>query len=218
MTETAGQIDIFEVLAAAEAEVQNLHVQRHGIPTLFASPTRGVAARIAEFETWATTWGRHGSSAASHAFAPGICDPTTPTDTCQPTCIAADLDCQCPDTSRDAPCQCVGGDVYRGACTGCPWEGENRADEADAVCDALDHAHPGWIDDFPIVIPERRPSQKDQVWTAKVIDIVGERPAGWPVITRRGDTIGLRSVPNRSPWGGYDVAATTAAAHLARKP
>ncbi|MCJ0894398.1 MULTISPECIES: hypothetical protein [unclassified Rhodococcus (in: high G+C Gram-positive bacteria)] len=65
MTETAGQIDIFEVLAAAEADEQELHVQRYGIPILFASPTRGVAARIAEFETWATTWGRHGSTAAN---------------------------------------------------------------------------------------------------------------------------------------------------------
>lgn len=105
MAETAGQIDIFEVLAAAELDEQNSRVQRYGIPILFASPTRGVAVRIAEFEAWATTWGRHGSTAASHAFRPGICDPSTPTDTCQPTCIAADLDCCCPDTSRDTPCQ-----------------------------------------------------------------------------------------------------------------
>ncbi|OZC42461.1 hypothetical protein CH286_25155 [Rhodococcus sp. WWJCD1] len=67
------------------------------------------------------------------------------------------------------------------------------------------------------MIPERRPSQKDQVWAAKVIELIGERPTGWPVITRRGDTIGLRSVPNRSPWGGYDVAAASANAHLARQ-
>lgn len=56
------------------------------------------------------------------------------------------------------------------------------------------------------------------MWTAKVTDVIGERPTGWPVITRRGDTIALRSVPHRSPWGGYDVAAATAEAHLARRP
>ncbi|OZC42460.1 hypothetical protein CH286_25150 [Rhodococcus sp. WWJCD1] len=49
MAETAGQIDIFDVLADVAADEQNLHIDRHGIPTLFASPTRGVAARIAEF-------------------------------------------------------------------------------------------------------------------------------------------------------------------------
>ncbi|MEU3475480.1 hypothetical protein [Rhodococcus sp. NPDC006774] len=40
MAETAGQIDIFEVLAAAEADEQNSRVQRYGIPVLFSSPTR----------------------------------------------------------------------------------------------------------------------------------------------------------------------------------
>lgn len=214
MTETAGQIDIFDVLSDVAAEEQNLHIEQHGIATLFASPTRGVAARAAEFETWETTWGRHVSNTASHAFRPGICDPSTPTDTCQPTCLSANLDCQCPDSTRDTACQCIGGDLYRGACTGCPWEGENRADEDEAVCEALDHAHPGWIDDLPIVTPERTPSQRTQVWAAKVIDIVGERPTGWPVITRRGDAIALRSIPRYSPWGGYDVAE----AHLTRQP
>jgi hypothetical protein len=32
MAETVGQIDIFEVLAAAAADEQNSHIQRHGIP------------------------------------------------------------------------------------------------------------------------------------------------------------------------------------------
>jgi hypothetical protein len=36
MTETAGQIDIFEVLAAAELDEQNSRIQRCGIPILFA--------------------------------------------------------------------------------------------------------------------------------------------------------------------------------------
>lgn len=217
MAETTGQIDIFEMFAEVAADDQARHEKIHGVPSLFASTTRGPAARLAEFHAWQSTWGHFDSYRTSHALIPGTCEPSQPTATCQPTSLWAGLHCSCTWTLREKTCHCVGGNLHRAACTGCDWEGENRADSDEAVCDALDHAHPGWLDDLAIEIPDR-PHEKTARWSTKVTAMIGDRPQGWPVITRRAEGhVGNRCVPDRSPWGGYDVAAAVARAHLDRQ-
>lgn len=211
MNTIAGQLDIFDALADLEADKTGERARTHGVPVLFASTTRGIAARQAEFDAWSRRWGQAGSICDSHAWLPQITAPTAPTDTCQPTVLWADLRCSCFRPSTDTPCQCVGELLYRGACTGCTFETGDFDDENDAVNAALDHAHPGWLSDLEHAVPPVG-SEKTATWQRKTRNKIGERPGGWPVITTR-TAPGLRSVPGRSPWGGYDIAHSVAHAH-----
>ena len=90
----------------------------------------------------------------------------------------------------------------------------------------LDHAYPGWRDlpVIPELSPERTSSAASQAkyarWLERVEDLY---PDGWgipgaPIITRAGDTVSTRSVPGRSPWGGFDVAQTTTQLELPTAP
>ena len=207
--EIAGQLDIFAELDLIAAAERRQHEQDSGVPTLFASPSRGLRARQVEYERWTATWGRCASIGVSHAWTIAPCCPDTPTRQCQPTVLSADLRCDC--TARH--CHCVGDLLYKGACCGCEWESAiARDDESDAATDALDHAHPGWRAD-PVLecgpIPEA-PRQRKH-WIARVEQLRGPRPNGWPMITAR--TSGTRAVSGRSPWGGYDIAAKYAHKH-----
>lgn len=215
MAETAGQIDIFDMIAEIAADEHTRHEQIHGIPILFASTTRGIEAREAEFDTWKQQWGHFGSICASHAWTPEPTAPNQRTDTCQPTVLSADLRCTCYRHRTDTPCHCVGGLLYRGACTGCTFESDDFDHENDAVNAALDHAHPGWLNDLDHAVAPA-PMDKPDAWKRKTRQKIGDRPTGWPVITTR-TTPGLRSVPGRSPWGGYDVARSVAETHQQRR-
>ena len=211
MSNIAGQLDIFDALADLEADEKDRHERLHGIPVLFASTTRGTDARTAEFDAWTKKWGHFRSLCDSHAWTVQPTAPSQRTDICQPTVLSSDLRCTCYRHRGDTPCQCVGGLLYRGACTGCTWESADVGGENDAVNAALDHAHPGWLDDLdhPVAPP---PWDKPDTWKKKTRQKIGDRPDGWPIITTR-TAPGLRSVPGRSPWGGYDIAHSVAQAH-----
>jgi hypothetical protein len=210
MSDIAGQLDIFDALADLEADEKDRHERLYGIPILFASTARGIDARTAEFDAWKKRWGHFRSLCDSHAWVVETTAPSERTDTCQPTVLTADLRCTCDRHRDDTPCQCVGGLLYRGACTGCAWEAGDVGGENDAVNAALDHAHPGWLNDLSNAVAPP-PWDKPDPWK-KTRQKIGERPHGWPVITTR-TAPGLRSVPGRSPWGGYDIAHSVAHEH-----
>ncbi|OZD60789.1 hypothetical protein CH263_20060 [Rhodococcus sp. 06-1059B-a] len=203
-----GQLDIFDALADLEADEKDRHERLHGIPILFASTARGIEARTAEFDAWTKRWGHFRSICDSHAWTVQMTSPSACTDTCQPTVLTADLRCICFRRRDVAPCQCVGQLVYRGACTGCLWEsGDVGSENA-----ALDHAHPGWLEDLDNAVAPAA-YDKTAAWENKTRRKIGDRPPVWPVITTR-TAPGLRSVPGRSPWGGYDIAHSVVHAHL----
>lgn len=211
MSNIAGQLDIFDAFADLEADENERRERLHGIPILFASTARGIDARTAEFDAWTRRWGHFRSLCDSHAW---VVQPTAPgqrTETCQPTVLTVDLRCICNRHRDDTPCQCVGALVYRGACTGCTWESNDVGGQNHAVNAALDHAHPGWLNDLSNAVAPP-PWDKPDAWKKKTRHKIGERPSGWPVITTR-TAPGLGSVPGRSPWGGYDVAHSVAQAH-----
>lgn len=190
-----GQLNLLELLADDRIAA--------GFHSLHASTTRGILAREDELSRWVATYGRFGSSRISHAWRVGICEPDTITERCQPTVLTCDLRCDCYDTE----CSCVGALLYRGACRCCDWEGEPTDDQVAAVGDGLDHAHPGWRT-APAVdaLPHCATRKQEGTWRAAVDAAYGPRPAGFPIITRRPPRQG-RGVADRSPWGGYDVAA-----------
>ncbi|OZC83443.1 hypothetical protein CH282_15955 [Rhodococcus sp. 06-418-1B] len=206
-----GQLDIFDALADLEADENDRHERLHGIPVLFASTVRGIEARTAEFDAWTKRWGHFRSICDSHAWVVQATAPSERTETCQPTVLTADLRCTCDRHRSDTPCLCVGALVYRGGCTGCTWESGDVGGENDAVNAALDHAHPGWLEDLDNAVAPAA-WDKTAAWERKTRNKIGERPDGWPVITTR-TAPGLRSVPGRSPWGGYDIAHSVAQAH-----
>lgn len=192
-----GQLDLFTVIEQAKRDAP--------APTLYGSPTRGVAARTAEFTTWCQTYGSFGSYIRSHAWTLGLTCPGSPTDRCQPTVLNADLrsTCDCPTS-----CCCVGDLMYRGACRHCAWEGPAHTRENAAAENACDHAWPGWRE-LPLVprVPDER--KKRATWVEYVNQLY---PPGWlehggPIRTER-PRGGTRHVPDRTPFGGYDLAAT----------
>lgn len=180
------QLDLLDELRRVEREDS----ERRGVPRLFGSAARGLDARTAELDRWKEVYGTFGCLRDSHAWHVPVTAPSRPTMTCQATLLSADLCC---DHEPGARCECVGDDVWRGACTACQWEGAIRADEDHAVADALDHCFPGWREDAPTPVGE-----------------VGDRhrPTGWPSVTTRSAGAGTRAVPGRSPWGGYDADIT----------
>lgn len=191
-----GQLDLLAAIEDAELEAP--------APTLYGSPTRGLAARAAEYDAWRAEHGSFGASARSHAWTVWITCPETCTDRCQPTVLSADLRCDC-DRSED--CCCLGDLMYRGACRGCDWEGEPRDRENAAAEDACDHAWLGWRD-LPVLprVPDERKKRARWVERVEALYPVGWLEDGGPIRTsRRGG--GTRHVPSRPPFGGYDLAA-----------
>lgn len=197
--ENVGQLDIFAELAALAADRELVE----GVRKLFASTTRGLAGRVAEFEQWTKQYGIFGCIQKSHAWRLVPTHSGKPTAECRASVLAADLGCD----HYTHECQCVGGYIYRGTCTGCDWESDtDRAEESAASLDAVDHAHPGWRDDPVLDIGPRPDSPKALAeWVAKAEQAIGSRPPGWPCITPRQSGL-CRAVPGRSPWDGYDIA------------
>lgn len=208
--QAAGQGSLLDVLA--EEQLQQ------PAPCLFNSAIRGIAAREAEFEAWTAEHGNFGSMMRSHAWTMWITCPYEPTGRCQPTVLSADT--RRWDSRDDMPapeCDCarIYDDLlYRGACTGCTWEGAPRGGENPAAEDACDHAHPGWRE-LPAVprVPEnwsgygKKAAQTRDRWLARVNEVY---PAGWleaggPIRTARRSMEG-RHVPAHTPFGGYDMA------------
>jgi len=198
MTAVAGQIDLFEVLEETKLDAP--------APGLFASPARGLAARHSEYELWCAEYGSCGSWLRSRAWTAAFA-PDTATARCQPTVLTADLRC---DGHWREQCSCVGSLLYRGACRHCTWEGESHDDENAAAEDACDHAWPGWreLPTVPAVPAERKARGR---WAEHVKALY---PPGWledggPIRTARTPP-GTRHVPDRTPYGGYDLAFTSA--------
>lgn len=134
---------------------------------------------------------------------------------CDAVVIHANLSCH-HIKSRDGQCECVGNRVYRSICEHCGFHSAVYADEDAAVLDGLDHAYPGWRDS-PIVPSCRSGADKKKTnrWETTVREAYGERRRGWPMITDR-ETSGARAVQGRSPWKGYDVAASALEQYPAR--
>lgn len=100
-------------------------------------------------------------------------------------------------------CSCVGGDVYRTVCAPCGWASDVLAREDEAIWAWHDHAWPGWRE-LPVV--EHVLTARN--WVRRVEDAY---PVGWgilgaPMITDRTGRAD-RSLPGRSPWFGWDLAA-----------
>lgn len=173
------------------------------------SGARGLAARITEWDSWIAGHGNFGASSRSHAWQPGLSVHTEPTARCQPTVIHADLRRWRDDDQKPWPCGCPVREFlsYRGACTGCDWEGKTRDRENAAVEDACDHAHPGWRD-LPAV--PRMPDERKALarWEQQVSAVYppGWLEAGGPIRTLR-QAMGTRhNSMHATPYGGYDLA------------
>jgi hypothetical protein len=198
-----GQLDLLALLADAEASAE----PEGGATCLYGSTARGLPARTAEVEAWRARYGNLNPNRRSHAWRVHITCPDQPTGRCQPTVLTADLRCDCLDQ-----CSCVGDLLYRGACRGCDWEGEPRDAENPAAEDACDHAWPGWRD-LPVVSPVPQDHKRHAAWAERVAP---RYPAHWladggPIRTKRSG-FGTRHVPNRTPFGGYDLAVVAPAA------
>jgi hypothetical protein len=190
------QLDLFAVIEAAKLDAPTM--------SIYGSPARGLAARAAEAAAWREQHGRFGYLGRSHAWTVQIMCPESPTERCQPTVLSADLRCDCDRFDRDRePCSCVGELMYRGACRGCDWEGQPHEAENAAAEDACDHAWPGWTD-LPVVadVPEERKKRARWVESVTALYPPGWLEAGGPIRTQ----YGTRHVPNRTPFGGYDMA------------
>ncbi|RIJ77950.1 hypothetical protein D1871_04505 [Nakamurella silvestris] len=123
-----------------------------------------------------------------------------------------------PDQSD--PCSCVRGDMTKAVCFTCTWQSPVRGEvwvdrmwgltPLNLVHLLHDHAAPGWRE-LPIITPVRGDASPEvqRRWTEEVADLYPAefQRTGAPVITDRRPPVN-RSVPGRSPWGGYDIAAT----------
>lgn len=179
---------------------------------IFSYRGRTIADYDARFEQWckASPDGHFNSIRISHGWhhhGPVLLLP----DQCDVGVLSASLRC---DHARG--CECVGrGGAYMAVCDHCGWHSDHAADETRAVVDGLDHAYPGWRDS-PVAPPATFCDNKQKAaWQRTVRELCGDRPAGWPVITDRVPP-GMRAVPGRSPWGGYDVAAVSLDQHPIR--
>lgn len=188
-------------------------------PCLYASPARGRAARLAEYELWRQLFGTCGCACDSHAWRPALhlrCE--GPMDRHEPFLLDCDLRRFRTSGPLATPVPPCGHDAdwlaYRSACLmdGCDWEGPERAGENPAVEDGMDHAWPGWRD-LPVVprVPDRNPTSKQarktlDNWAVKVNAVYPEfwLENGGPIRTLR-RPFETRHVEGGTPWGGYDL-------------
>lgn len=194
-----------------------LEETKHNLPcrTLFATATRGVQERYAEWLSWRNEYGEFGSIPRSHAWLPEATgftghDPLEElTSRCMPAVLLASMWCE-----HHGRCYCVSnGNLARGACFGCTWEGAPAEHTSVAVADAHDHAWPGWRDLPPVPRrPDRGTSKREieamDAWEAHVRAVYpdGWLDAGGPIVTVR-DPLGTRDIPFHTGHGGYDLAA-----------
>ncbi|MFL6138827.1 MAG: DUF6349 family protein [Frankiaceae bacterium] len=162
----------------------------------------GLLARLAAFDAWKAEHGVFAAIGRSHAWWPGIASAApTATDRCSAIVLWADLRC---DHFREACC-CVGDLLHRGACRCCAWEGPIRDSENAAAEDAHDHAWPGWRD-LPIVPQVPDEGKARERWLTQVTALYPPvwLETGGPIRTRRKPP-GTRHVPERTPFGGWDL-------------
>lgn len=100
---------------------------------------------------------------------------------------------------------------FRGACMGCDWRGDVTEDENEATESAHDHAWPGWRELKPFDLRAPHDSMKQlEKWAVKWREALKEHyppefcVPGAPATTIRYG-IGTRHVPDRAPYGGYDM-------------
>lgn len=123
----------------------------------------------------------------------------------------ADLRCEpWKHSDQHDGCTCLGELMYQTICDPCEWHGITDS-ENDAVEMWHDHALPGWRE-LPIVSSRLRVMDKDGLSKATKKWIGEHYPKsmqvpGAPIITER-RPYGTRHVPDRSPWGGYDLSPT----------
>lgn len=196
------QLDMF-----AEIEAVAFEERLATAPCLYASTARGFRARMDIWAQWVHDYGNFDCIRLSHGWHTWWRQDQEHTTDCRPIVMQADLRCGC----HERGCQCAGDLVHRAACLQCSFEGPVRLSENEAAEDANDHSWPGWRD-LPIVpkVPEGGTSKKDNQarvdWIEKVSALY---PAGWletggPIRTRR-TSPGTRHVPERTPYGGYDM-------------
>lgn len=148
--------------------------------------------------------------APARAWKPAICGPRQTgggTTSCEPLIISADLRCD----HYNARCACVGALLYRHLCT-CGHVDEPRCSENGAAEDAMDHAWVGWRE-LPVLAASMPAENKSRArWLETALDLysAGWIEAGGPVRTSRSGC-GTRHVPDRTPFGGYDLACVTQA-------
>lgn len=217
---SSDQLDLLAMIEAdAQAEIdgrRQAEEDAYGVPRLFSTSHPRACDYVLAFESWCERWGHFGSRATSRAWVPAELWMHTrvveTTELCQPLVLQADLRCHCVSNG----CSCVGGLVYRSICTRCGWHSGVVSSDTAAATMGLDHAHEGWRD-MPIMRPAPFDESTDQgarrEWEREVCAAYGTtHPQGFPVITDR-RAPGLRAVPGRSPWGGYDIAADTIERH-----
>jgi hypothetical protein len=209
-TVSPDQAELFTV-ADVRAEAEAARKAAAGRPPcLYRSAERGMAARTAEYEAWVATYGNFGSLIRSHAWVVAMTAPAVPTELCRPTLLRAGL--EGPHRGADPAdwpeCDCataIGGHVYRGACTGCQWEGPDRQDQNEGVEDAHDHAWPDWRD-LPVLTrwPYERKAQVRWLESATVAYPAGWLEAGGPIRTWR-EPMGTRHTTVAGAPFGYDL-------------
>lgn len=124
---------------------------------------------------------------------------------CSCSCVTSSADCQCVIAGGDN-----GGYLLMVQCDSCQWRSVQRNESA-AIAAWHDHAWPGWRA-LPIVPAYVKRSGRNFSIANELTDWVTEHyPESWkaapnaPIITQRAGR-GTRSVPGRSPWGGYDLS------------
>jgi len=116
----------------------------------------------------------------------------------------------CPGSRRQngTPCTCIGDGLHQVICVACGWHYISDS-ESDALASWHDHAMPGWRE-IPIA-PKGYRDDASGKYSKVGRAFLDAYPIAWtfpgaPVLTSRGG-IATRTVPGRSPFGGYDFAA-----------
>lgn len=148
------------------------------------------------YERRAKRDGQLGVAVWSHQWHATWCGPTRTTGAHPCASLTVSLRCQHEGTNR---CHCVKSFLYRIYCHSCAWWTPVRTDENLIAEDYHDHCWPGWRD-LPIDKPTESRTKK---WTPLPRDEQWTTP-GAPILTAR-TGLGTRHVPDRSPWGGYDL-------------
>lgn len=207
--------DLDHLLHLAEIEAAPEWV---GAPLGFTSEYWPAAALDAAFRQWQFLHGQFGSVPRSHMWHPGI-GARRPIELGAHSAdvFSADLHCQ-PDQHPPGDCACTGGLIQKIVCDPCGWQSISAHENA--VVEAWhDHALPDWRS-LPVMPARLRTTDRSSVYQGRAREWFEEHyPAaaqmpGAPIITER---VGLatRHVPGGSPWGGWDIAATT---HETRSP
>lgn len=201
--------DQLDMLAMLDTDTRAEREATEGVPNLFLLRCARPVDYHAAYVQWCEDYGNFDGSRISRAWLTEFLADESPTDTCQALVVHATLWCNHYRTE----CFCVGGAVYRGVCRGCPWEGTQHGDTDAAMADALDHSHPGWralpvVESAPYNDGSKQGRRRQERWAEKVNELYGPQTEGCPIITDR-EPPGTRSVPDRSLWGGFDVASST---------